>query len=191
MEQKRPPSLYSQGQEIERAMYLIDNEPGQLEEHIVNEFQNLRENHSDLVNNAIFRIGALDMYIAEAARQVDEAKDRLAKLNKAKESYERYITACVRSVSFPLKGTHGEFSIKTKTGYVEFSVPTTSKSLSNVVPNELVDTIPQQFLEKVELFRIRKGEVNTFLKSDGATLPFATLVKEQSLCLKKLKPLLS
>jgi hypothetical protein len=185
------PSLYNQGQAIERLMYLIDNAPGELEDDIVNEFKNLRENISSGVDHAVFRLAAIDMYHAEAKREADLARERVVKLERAKESYERYILACVRSVSFPLKGTHGEFSLKTNPGRVDLSVPVTaSKSFSNILPEGIGAEVEQRFLEKVEFFRIRKDEVAKALKA-GEVLPFATLVKEQSLCLKKLKPLLS
>ncbi len=188
---EKKPSLFSAANEVEAMMFAIDNAEN-LDEQIINDFKDLTAATSDAVNRCFFRLGSLDMFIDQAAKEVAESAAKLAKLKKAKEHMEKYILACVQSVSFPLKGECGEFTAKTNPGRVSFAFPVVdSKSFSNILPT--IDTAPvslaPHFLERVEFFRIRKDEVSKALKA-GEEVPGATLLKEIKLCTNKTKSLL-
>lgn len=183
----KKPSLFSAANDVERMIYEIENTEGNIDAQIVEDFAGLRSNMGDAVDRCLYRLSALDMYIEVAEGDLGRAKDKLAKLKTAKAHMERYVLACVKSVSYVLKGERGEFSLKEPPGKVEFTIPVKdNKSYSNVITTDADNfaKIDQKYLERIEIFRVRKDDVLRDLRK-GERVPFATLDKEPRLEWKK------
>lgn len=181
---EKKPNLFNSAAAVERMMFAIDN-AGELEESIVEEFKILRANNSDAVDRALYRLGALDMFMEVAHKDVEAAKQKLEKLKRAKESFENYLLSVVKSVSFPLKGTAGELTAVKGSGRVSVDFPLTdSKTVTNIVPPNATLTVPEKYLEQVTYWRLRKDDLRKDLVK-GEKVEFAQLVKEEKLEWKK------
>lgn len=177
-------SLYQSAVEVERMMDVIDS-VGALEEQIIEDFKSLREANSDAVDRCLYRLGSLDMFIAQAQSELDAAKAKLGKLKAAKEKLETHVMNVLKSVSFPLKGKAGEFTTKEGAGKVAVDFPLIeSKTYTNIIPDNAQLCVPQKFMESIHIFRLRKDDLRAALLR-GERFDFVTLVKEERLEWKK------
>lgn len=191
---ERKPSLFSAANDVERMMFEIDKIEGNIDEQIVADFADLKSNVADAVDRCLYRFGSLDMFIQVAEDELLAAKKKLASLKKAKEHMEKYVLAVVKSVSFPIKGTIGEFGVKEGLGKVRFTVPVVdSKSYSNILGNltaEEMASIDQKFLTRAEIFYLRKDDVKKAIDAKTEKITFATIDKDEKLCIKIQKSML-
>jgi hypothetical protein len=194
------PKKYSLAQaafEVETLISEFRDDGGNLDAMIVDDFKALRDfaGVTDAVDRHLYRMGSLDMYVDKAQKEYEAAKRNYDDLKAIKKRAEDHLFSIVKSVSFPLKGTIGEITTEfSSRASVQINIPViASKSFSNILSNLTDDEmkqVDQKFLTRTEIFTLNKDQIAKALKT-GESVPFATSIKRESLCLKTNQSLLS
>ena len=175
------PSLFNASNHLLYLMEQIDDGVD-LTDELISDFETARTDIADAIDRRKFVMTDADARIAAAKKIIDDARSYVKKLEnlkaKIKESTKQSLLS---NPDYTFKDTLGrKISLRKTPGKVKYIFPTHSTSVSNCVDPLLAnDQTIQPYLKQKTYYVVDTEAVKAIL-SQGFDLPFAELVKSET-----------